>query len=72
LVFGAKWRFNVNTIDGYVKKYVRLGLKDQILYDEIKPETEIEMDKIIEEATTKFSYLEIGEYIHRNFDIVIN
>ena len=54
----------MNTIDGYVKKYVRLGLKDQILYDEIKPETEIEMDKIIEEATTKFSYLEIGEYIY--------
>lgn len=62
----------MNTIDGYVKKYVKLGLKDKILYDEIKPETEIEMDKIIEEAATKFSYLEIGEYIRRNFDIVIN
>ena len=62
----------MNTIDGYVKKYIKLGIKDRVLYDEIKPETEIEMDKIIEEATTKFSYLEIGEYIHRNFDIVIN
>ena len=62
----------MNTIEEYAKKYVRLGVKDQILYGEIKPETEIEMDKIIEEATTKFSYLEIGEYIHRNFDIVIN
>jgi hypothetical protein len=62
----------MNTIDGYVKKYIKLGIKDRVLYDEIKPETEIEMDKIIEEAATKFSYLEIGEYIHRNFDIVIN
>lgn len=50
---------------------MNLAIKDKVLYGEVKQETEIEMDKIIEEIINKFSYLEIKEYIHQNFDLII-
>ena len=62
----------MDTINEYMKRYVKLGVMDKTLYDTIRPETEMAMQKVLDDICDKFTYTEIYKYIKRNFLISIN